>query len=90
MTRISATEGDDGYGQWLVCKENNRWPKVMLDGSEVKDVVTADDERGLIIKFVMDETGYPTIDRDRDELATEVLHGVVAFVWPAPSEEDAA
>jgi hypothetical protein len=87
MTRISATKGDAGYGQYLVCQENDRWPKIILDGSEVKDVLTADDECGLIIKFVMDETGRPVIELGRDEIATEVLHGTVAFVWPAPSEE---
>lgn len=90
MTRISATKGDAGYAQYLVCQENDRWPKIMLDGAEVKDVITADDERGLIIKFVMDGSGRPVIDTARDEITTEVLHGAVAFIWPAPSEEDAA
>ena len=83
MTRISATEGDEGYSQFLVCRENDRWPKTLLDGVEVDNVITADDARGVVVKLVMrDGEKIPVFDCATNQFVTETLRGDVNFVWP--------
>lgn len=65
--RLSMLEGDPGYNPVLGLKA-----KVLLNGAEIKDCVTADEEAGLAIIYTLDcdATGEPV---------TAELHGVVSI-----------
>ena len=56
--RVSVDEQDPGYSPGLI----GRGVKVFLDGVEQRQVVTADDELGLIVMYDVDENGRVKMD----------------------------
>jgi hypothetical protein len=51
--------------------------RVFLDGIERCNVVTADEEKRLVVVHPLDERGNLILNRERDEVVTETLHGHV-------------
>ncbi len=56
--RVSADPQDPGYSPGLT----GRGVKVFLDGVEQHQVVTADDELGLVVMYDVDENGQVKMD----------------------------
>lgn len=80
--RISASILDSGYDAYQkLCSEGKR-VRVMLDGTEVKNVETADDAEGWVIKAKENELGQ--VYAVGDEIAKETLRGKVAFEFEQP------
>jgi hypothetical protein len=53
---------------------------VMLNGVEVRDVITADEEQGFVFRHCRDESGGLVIDLAAGETVKETLRGVVKIV----------
>lgn len=73
--RISVREGDSGYRPPRDCKN----VRVLLDGSEVTRVFTADEEQRFILRYATDENGHMFLTRDRDGAQEEVRRGTVVI-----------
>ena len=68
--RISVDPADPGYVQ------GSSIYQVYLDGRQLKDCVTADEERGNLICY-KHENGKPVINKAGDEFVLETLQGKV-------------
>lgn len=69
--RVSADKTDRGYGPVV-----NRIKMVWLDGKPVKLPITADEERGFVLAYALDEKNNVLVDFD-GELVRELLRGRV-------------
>lgn len=67
MMRVSTDEDDPGYINF------NCYYNVTVDGLEVREVVTADEELGYVLKAVQP---FQVVD---DEIVLEVLYGDVVI-----------
>jgi hypothetical protein len=81
--RLSCRENDAGYLSWIGLKKHRAKVRFFLDGVEVKDVITADDEEGFLLVYVYDESGKHQLSSDRTEALTERRTGVVRIEVPA-------
>lgn len=71
--RISCEEDDPGY---LDCHNIVRvTAKVYLDGVEIRDVVTADEEEGMLVRYCRKDNGLLIVENGI--VLRETLHGVV-------------
>lgn len=70
--RLSADSEDPGYAWW-----SGRPVKVLFNGVEARGVVTADEEKGMIVRFVTDDNGRFKLAPCKAEVLTEVLYGDV-------------
>lgn len=70
--RLSIDPNDPGYTKGLC-----GGIKVFLDGIERCNVVTADEEKRLIVVHPLDERGRLQLDREKGEVVRETLHGDV-------------
>lgn len=78
MTRVSVNRGDAGYSQFCVAQAHGKKVFVFLDGKEVRDCVTADDERGFVVRCVLDDRGNVQADPvDPDTIWQERVMGNV-------------
>lgn len=66
--RISVDKNDPGYAAY----EADRNVIVLLDGDPQRLVVTADEERGVIVRYKVDDRGRPVHDGDRMALDVKV------------------
>lgn len=73
--RISVDEKDPGFANF-----RGHATKVLLDGVEVHDCITADEEAGECLCYKDDENGKPVLDGD--EIATEIRRGKVQIIHP--------
>lgn len=64
---------DPGYVNW------QKYPRCQpyLDGVELKDCVTADEEKGEVIVFRRNKDGNLELTAAKDEIITEKLYGDV-------------
>lgn len=60
---------------------------VMLDGQRVRDVITADEEKGEILHAKRDEKGNLIVNRITEQFETEILTGKVQIVIPSNIRE---
>jgi hypothetical protein len=74
--RVSIDRDDPGY------VANARKIKVYLDGKLVRYVVTADEQRRIVIAFKTDADGCPMLNPARNEVMREELHGDVRIDLP--------
>jgi hypothetical protein len=58
--------------------------RVYLDGELQDHVITADDERGEVIRFLIGIDGKPVRNPANRELMRETLRGSVRIEWPKP------
>lgn len=77
--RISADKADPAY----VSPTLTRGCVIKVDGRTVTEVLTADDERGEVLRYVTDEEGRPIVDGE--EFRMEVLRGRVEILCYPPS-----
>ena len=69
--RISTLKDDPGYAPEKV------GATVFLDGTEVKHVFTADEERRLIVQADLDENGKYQLNEDRQSVKMVTRYGHV-------------
>lgn len=74
--RVSVDKDDPGYSPASYAIID----KIYLNGIEIKHVITADDDAGVIIFYCTDENGHYIIDDD-DRLMTGTLSGDVEIVF---------
>jgi hypothetical protein len=80
--RLSMDEGDPGYSPLA------RGVRVFLDGIERTMVVTADEEKRALVRYVTNDKGRLRVNATGDDIERETLHGDVRIEVPAghPSE----
>lgn len=69
--RVSSNTDDPGYQQFMVARENGKTVRAFLDGVDVKGCTTADEERGFVIRCVLDSDGKAQIDPSNPEVLWE-------------------
>ena len=77
--RVSVEKGDPGEAAFGALPEPHG-VRIFLDGKEVTDAVTADDEIGMVRALRKDADGHLVMDGG--EVAIETLHGKVGIVLP--------
>lgn len=73
--RRSGNPDDCGY----VNPQEGARTFVFLDGVELRDVITADDEEGMVVQAKRDEKGLLVVDYIAGEVVTETRYGAVRF-----------
>jgi len=71
--RISAESGDPGYSPMYL------HARVWFNGVERKDVVTADEEKGMVVVYVRHDNGELRLDHGARAMMTEILFGKVVI-----------
>ncbi|MGO4641708.1 hypothetical protein AB4Z43_25030 [Mesorhizobium sp. 2RAF45] len=74
--RISADNDDAGY----VSAERRRGVRIYLDGIDLKDVITADEEDGYILRALRDDLQLLVFENG--QLVTEEMRGKVKIIAP--------
>ncbi len=74
--RVSTVEGDPGYLDPIT-----HVIEVYLNGVEVSEVVTADEELGVVVRAVTDSDGNIVVDYERSCVVYETLQGNVKIVF---------
>ena len=69
--RLSVDKNDPGY-----CTERGR-VRVTLNGVEIRGVITADEERRMLVRYVRDVEGRLGLRPSGDGLLTETIAGDV-------------
>lgn len=75
--RLSTDPSDHGYFEFCA----GAVAHVLLDGKEVPDVVTVDEERGIVVVYVRNARGELEYDAARDRLRTATRCGRVRIVF---------
>jgi len=79
--RLSVERDDVGFYPHA---HDLRRVSVTVDGDEIKDVVTADEEAGFVLTRARNEAGHMFVDPERpDRAATKEVRGVVVINAPA-------
>jgi hypothetical protein len=76
--RVSCNPDDPGYvaSPWGV--------KVFLDGVEQRKVITADEEEGTVLRYVLDAQGGAQLDpKNPEEAWRETVRGSVRIEFPS-------
>ena len=71
--RVSIRPSDSGYSLHRHLRSNGKRVIVTLDGEHVSGAVTADDEAGVLVRYVEPFD----VDRERECVRDEVIHGRV-------------
>lgn len=69
--RVSSNPDDIGHRQFMVARENGKTVRAYLDGVEVQECTVADEERGFVIRNVLDSEGRAQIDPSNPEMIWE-------------------
>lgn len=77
--RVSCLKSDPGYPAWIQGGGYRRW-RILLDGVEQRDVVTADDELGVVVRNRRDARGLIALNERRDAVIRDELRGLVRIV----------
>ena len=78
--RISCDQGDAGYLIWRNMK-NRTAVKVFVDEVEQRDVVTADDETGIVVVLVRDGDGKLVLTPELNAVKRLELRGKVRIEY---------
>lgn len=81
--RLSCREDDPGFQP----ADKTLTAVIYLNGSEITGVITADEERGFILRYMRDEQGRIRVDGN--EARTEKLYGKVQIEIPGVYEKPA-
>lgn len=79
--RISANKDDPGYAQYRASLDSGKAVVIFLDGAQVKDCQTADDQLGVVSYFVRDENGYLQVSPLGDSALIETRQGKVSITF---------
>lgn len=71
--RVSIRHNDSGYSTHRYLRSNGRRAIIHFNGKHESGVITADDEAGMIVRYVQPLT----VDPARECVMDEVLHGKV-------------
>lgn len=71
--RLSIRPRDSGYANYA----HNKRLAIKLNGELQTMCYTADSEAGVIVRVKTDAAGNPIVDKERQEIVDEVLHGKV-------------
>ena len=82
--RISVDKRDKGY-RWDAT-DGNKF-QIMFNGEPAQWVVTADEEEGILKRFVIGEDGRPQVSADGKHLNVEVVQGEVKIIAKAGNGE---
>lgn len=74
--RLSCRPDDAGYERYIELMAGNEL-KFFLDGVEIKEAITADDEEGFVLVYVDDGNGKPLLNLARTEALTDRRAGAV-------------
>ena len=77
--RLSAVEGDPGYEPYLKLGDRCEKVRVLLEGVEHKNVLTADTDMGFIEVYEIDDSGNIRWDRQSGEAFRKHLYGHVVI-----------
>jgi hypothetical protein len=75
--RLSIVKTDPGYS------EANYNARVFFNGEEAANVLTADDETGEIVEYMLDEDGNLMRNESGDSILTRQRFGKVRFIFDA-------
>ena len=73
--RISAVEDDPGHLPWLLCDKASL--RIFFEGAQVDGVVTADEEKRLLVQLDRDEAGRFMLNDAGDGVRTSLRRGHV-------------
>ena len=76
--RLSADRDDPGFVNGRIASR----AKVFVDGEEQRWVITADEERRVVVQYVLDGSGRMVIDRQANAPLVQVTHGDVRIELP--------
>jgi hypothetical protein len=76
--RVSIVKGDPGY-RW-----NARSFKIKFNGELASNVITADEEKGHVVRYVLGEDGRPKIAPDGQHYLIETVDGKVEVIAETP------
>lgn len=79
--RLSVRVNDPGNFLYAAMGRLGSEVRIKLDGAEVDNVITADEEEGFITRYKRDEDGRLLIDGDH--AAEDTVHGKVEIIAPA-------
>ena len=79
--RVSCSDKDPGYENYWRHRVNGKTPKVFLDGKEVKQCVTADEEEGYVLRNLLNDDGEAYLVAHTKEVARAEERGKVEIVW---------
>jgi hypothetical protein len=71
--RISIRQADTGHAQHAYARSIGKRATIKLDGEHQNHCITADDQCGMVVRYVMPLR----VDKDRGQLVDEVCHGKV-------------
>lgn len=74
--RVSVDRGDPG------CSNSVPFAKVFFDGAEVSGVITADEEKRMILQYVTDSEGRFQLNEARTEVLAQKRYGHVRIELP--------
>jgi hypothetical protein len=74
--RLSVIKGDPGYSPHMF------GASVLLDGAEIKYVVTADEEAGYVVIYLRDSAGHFMFNGSRTGIVSKTIHGIVQINVP--------
>lgn len=81
--RISCDSDDPGFAIYFPLIAEYR---VLLNGIEQRETITADEDAGLIVRVARDEHGSLILNDARDDIVRELIRGKVEIVTaPRPS-----
>jgi hypothetical protein len=75
--RLSTDPNDPGYSAFIYNKGSI---KVLLEGVELKGVITADEEKRFIVQAVFDDNGKYKLNKDKTEVLKQTIYGNVAIL----------
>jgi hypothetical protein len=75
--RVSIRPQDSGYMNHRHLRANGRRAVVYFNGEHETGAITADDEAGMIVRYIKDTDGEILVDLDRECPMDEVVHGKV-------------
>lgn len=81
--RYSTDPSDRGYRPWKLLFDLGIWVDVYLNGTEERDVITADEGEGLIVRGVRGSDGQLCLTEDMSGVALETVVGEVTFGFRA-------
>lgn len=75
--RVSTDKSDPGYPLFMRTQQEGVLLKVYLDGQEIDEVETADEEEGVLVRYCTGENGELLLTPSREEIERETLQGRV-------------
>lgn len=84
--RLSVVVGEPGYQEWRDLADKGIEPRVFVDGTLIPDVLSADDEKGIVVAYVRCPNGIMSVDWNTGAAITNTLRGKVRIELPVVHE----